>query len=36
MFKRVWEGQEYLEGKKTECGVKRRGLAKAELLSLVS
>lgn len=36
MFRRVWEGQAPLEGKKAECGVKRRGWAEAELLSLVS
>lgn len=36
MFRRIWEGQEVLEGKNAESGVKRRGLAEAELLSLVS
>lgn len=36
MFRRVWEEQEPLEGKKAECGVKRRGWAEAELLSLIS
>lgn len=32
----MWGVQEPLERKRAECGVRRRGLAQGELLSLIS